>query len=925
MTDVNIRIGVDASGAASGSRVVVKSLGDVEAASRRTVSAAQNIKNTLAGAFAAIGVRSAVSEILRVGDSYAGLNGRLKLVTSSQQELLGVQSKVFEIAQQSGSAYLTLGDLYATTARNAKALGLSQASVLNITEAVSKSIQIAGGDAASSAAGIRQFGQALGSGTLRGDELNSILENTPRLAQAIADGLGVTQGQLRKLGAEGRLTSSAFSNALLSQLPKIESEFSTLPRTFSRARTELQNEFEKIIATADLTPVVSSVDELKKTISDPAIVSGVTSLATGLIGLSSVLITTGAKFADLGKNIGFFFANVSGQIGEAEQLRKKLEELNAARAQGSTGRFLSGFIGQRGSTASNAELDQEIIGTRDRLDQLTGLYTNANATLAAAQVTYSAIIRKIATETNPSELVALQAALLASKSRVDELTTAAAAQNPVLTANADASAAVALGAGKVATAKKSATETILEQIKQTKRETELILQGVSASDAATQAANELKGVKEGVIQQLLAANAAQTVANELVQQSKDDLNEQIDGERRLLDIKLELAKLRGDAASVGSLTRQGLTLDRSKDLAGPNQGPAQQLIDTQSTQASFDTVLRQAQQLQGGLQSQFQSYTQSIEAGILGTAEAQQLFGQSLDASGPKLQGFLDDLRMYAGELGPEAQQQVQGLTQQLVTLSNNIRTPTQRLLAEFSDVSAGIQQVGVDAFNGLADALTTFVTTGKLSFKSLADTIISELIRIQIQKAIAFAAGPAGGGGLLSIGLNALVGYAGAFAGGAGVSDALASAGQAGQAGSVNLGTQSPFGQVIYRAKGGTVPGSGTSDTVPAMLTPGEYVLRTAAVRRIGIATLDRLNQGSMSTRVQRFANGGLARAGESGSQRGQPSEGSAGPVFNMPLSVNAQGAVSPGEVLRLVSGALNQQERRLREQFARKQGVFA
>src|SRR5690606_1629264 len=96
-----------------------------------------------------------------------------------------------------------------------------------------------------------QLSQGLATGTLRGQDLNSVLSQAPRLAQAIADGLGVTVGRLRELGAEGKLSAEAVIGALESQAATIKREFESAVPTISTAVTRLGNSLVNLIATSD--------------------------------------------------------------------------------------------------------------------------------------------------------------------------------------------------------------------------------------------------------------------------------------------------------------------------------------------------------------------------------------------------------------------------------------------------------------------------------------------------------------------------------------------------------------------------------------------------------------------------------------------------------------------------------------------------
>lgn len=176
-----------------------------------------------------------------LADEYTRLTNQLKLVTTSSENLAAVQGELFRLAQETRSPLESTATLYAKIARNAAELGLGQQEVLGITKAVNQAIQVGGGTAAEASAGVIQFAQALASGVLRGDELRSILENMPRLAQGLAQGLGVSIGELRELGEAGALTSEKVIGALQKTAPGIAKEFAALTPTIGSAFTTLRN------------------------------------------------------------------------------------------------------------------------------------------------------------------------------------------------------------------------------------------------------------------------------------------------------------------------------------------------------------------------------------------------------------------------------------------------------------------------------------------------------------------------------------------------------------------------------------------------------------------------------------------------------------------------------------------------------------
>lgn len=259
---------------------------------------------TLKAAIATLGLGAAIKQVVSINDEYARITGRLKLVTSGTEQLAKVQESLFQVAQRTGVAYEETANLYAKVAKNAEALGLSQQQLLDFTEVTNQAIQVSGASAMEAAGGVRQLGQALASGALRGDEFNSLAENMPRLRDAIADGLGISIGELRKFAAEGKLTAEVVTQALLSQAATIKSEFAQLPRTVGRATQELENEVKRAIAGADISPLTSSIDNLKKTLSDPAVIQGIQSIAQGLISLAGLAAKAAGAFGNLGTSIG---------------------------------------------------------------------------------------------------------------------------------------------------------------------------------------------------------------------------------------------------------------------------------------------------------------------------------------------------------------------------------------------------------------------------------------------------------------------------------------------------------------------------------------------------------------------------------------------------------------------------------------------
>lgn len=191
------------------------------------------------------GVSLTLGSIVKTIDEWKVIEGQVNNVTKSQQESKAVQKEIYNIASRTRQQYKSTAELYTSVARNAQELKKSTKDILLFTEDVSNAMLLGGGDASSQQAALVQLGQALGSGTLRGDELNSIMEQAPRLAKAIAEGMGTTIGQLRQMGSEGKLTAQDVFNAIRGQSDRLKMELGKMPWTVGQATNKMQNAIGK--------------------------------------------------------------------------------------------------------------------------------------------------------------------------------------------------------------------------------------------------------------------------------------------------------------------------------------------------------------------------------------------------------------------------------------------------------------------------------------------------------------------------------------------------------------------------------------------------------------------------------------------------------------------------------------------------------
>ena len=261
-------------------------------------------------------------------DSYTELQNRIRLVTHSQTEMAQATESVFDISSRTNQSVGATAQIYQRFAQNADRLNLSQLQVAELTETVAKSVAISGASAGAAEAALMQFGQALGSAELRGDELNSVIEQTPPLAQAIADGLGVSVGALKDMGKNGELSINKVITALEKAKSSVDSDFEKRVKTLSMSYTNLETSFIKYAGEADRTYGITqklgeSVDFVSKNL-DQLITAAV--VLTGALAVGRI----SQYSAELAKSGIISAKNALAHIAEAKAIATKATAMRTA-------------------------------------------------------------------------------------------------------------------------------------------------------------------------------------------------------------------------------------------------------------------------------------------------------------------------------------------------------------------------------------------------------------------------------------------------------------------------------------------------------------------------------------------------------------------------------------------------------------------
>ncbi len=404
--DLIARIGGFQQGMDRASQSVTRTGAAADAASAR-VSAMQgqmlslsNMASSLAGPLASA---FSLSAIYKASEAYTSLTSRLKLVTETSAELATAQNAVFSIAQSAYQPLSATAELYQRIATNQKELKLSGEGVAGVVGTISKTLAISGASADSANAALIQLGQAFASGVLRGEELNSVMEQAPALAQAIAAGMGKTVGELRALGAAGLLTADSVVKALQAQEKAVADLFNKTAVTIGNSLTATNNSLTQFIGRMDQASGVSA-----------AISANIVKVSQSIDGLTKDFGATSKTFEQVSSAaetlayiIGTRMAVAALQGAASFAMATKASVMQAGALAYSTAQSI------RNTAAEAAAAKQTLLNAESK-------YADANAGMARANAEIAAAGQKVASDrmrqqSEINNLKSVQAALAAER------------------------------------------------------------------------------------------------------------------------------------------------------------------------------------------------------------------------------------------------------------------------------------------------------------------------------------------------------------------------------------------------------------------------------------------------------------------------------------------------------------------------------
>lgn len=345
-----------------------------------------------------------VKKVLSFADEYTELGNRIRLVTKDQTEQAAAMRDIFDISTRTYQSLSATGQVYTKLASAEEQLGRAQKNTASLTETVNKTIALSGVSATSAEAGLLQFSQALDKGVLNGQELTSVMVQTPALAKAIADGLGVPIGALKEMGENGELTAERVISALEKVKEKIDIDYATTVTTVGNAVEVLNTKAVKFVGELDKS--IGGSDKVAKSIlvvannMDAAVAAGL-----ALVGVWGS-IKVSRSIHD--------YASQRVEITQEKQLAQAVRERAAAITETTSATLRQATVDYQAMKARIDNLrvaQQQTIAERELLaTQLQG--SNAS-TRAAGMVQYNALKEqeKVITQ----QLVVAERELTASK------------------------------------------------------------------------------------------------------------------------------------------------------------------------------------------------------------------------------------------------------------------------------------------------------------------------------------------------------------------------------------------------------------------------------------------------------------------------------------------------------------------------------
>ena len=814
-----------------GAQQAAKNVAGIGAGAQTSAKGVDLLKRALL----ALGGAAAVRELVSLLDTFTNIQNRLRLVTKSTAELNVVTKELFAISKRTRTGFEGTATVFSRVALAAKDLGVSNKQTLEFTESLNQAVILSGVSAQEAQAGLIQLSQGLASNRLSGDELRSVLEQLPFVADVIARQLGVTRGELRKMGEDGKITAKIVLDAFKNAREELAERFAKTVPTVSQAFAVLKNNVIELIGALDSNVGIAGI--LAQTILALANNVGTLARLLGAAGLLGIIIALQAGFARLtvaaraftaalvanpvGALIKALVVVISLLISFSDKIRfggegaTTLADIFVAtfniisRVISSASAFIAGFISRLSGIGVSLETLKTFVVTT-----FTTFVKIIDGTLGVIAGSFVGLVRGLQFIPGAFKDLFIQAFNGVIGIVEKSINFILEKLNVVLEfAGLDTIGLVSIdrientAAGTFNRLGSVMKESILAGLDVRLIERTLAAIGTEAQGVTQERlGSEIvkKASEEFALSQLGQAGQDVTkAATDTTKKGKSfaDIKRELEQENALLQLNSQERERQAAIFSAEEALKRKLTEAEKQELTG--------LLLVNDALAARADILDE------------------IQAPQLELARGQQALNSLFSDGAITVEQYNQKLR----ELQLAA-------FQTDTTIEGGLRRGLLSIGQEFTNLSTLAESTLVNAFKGAEDALVEFAQTGKLSVKDLVDSIFNDLTRLAVRSAITgpiagFLSGqatggqPGGGGGFLA-GLGGLA--SSFFGGGGGTGGAVAAGAAAGGSTGAQAGLLASISGLFGFRDGGsfTVGGSGGPDSqfVGFKASPGEEVV---------------------------------------------------------------------------------------------------
>jgi tape measure domain-containing protein len=717
----------------------------------------------LRGALGALAAAFGTKEILRFADGVTNLRNRLLTLTPNLSDVDKQFKAVVAIANASRSPLDAVGQLYFTIARAGKELGISQREAAQITDSLSKALTSSGMSAEEAAGPLLQLGQALQSGRFQGDELRSILEGMPVVARALADEMGVTIGELRRLGSEGKITGDVFVRAMRSSKDAIDEAFGrttpTIGQSFQLISTSVSNFFDEFERnTGAFAAFAQNVKSIAQTLTELS--QSYKENAEGIKTLMNIVIALGAAW--------LVFARIIPAVAAAQNAII----LTTAAAGGAVGGLTTMVMGVIAGFKNFGLNILRAIGVMKSTLPVVGSLTAAIGALLKGLLRFAGVaglvialgealnwVVKKLTDFDVIDWVVEKFKDLGEwmgviETKQQELSDSAQPAIDALDDTASASAAAAAQAAELA----RKIEDVAIGLRSSARG---YYDNVRAQEESLRIANQQIGL--GQLQRNLIDSLRDSEMSYLMESRR--INDELAKARRsrlseeqaqvpLLEEQLRNLneRYKENLQTIKALALEQETLTRAREL---------ELYSISQSQRLTDELIKSQREMAKSSMSEIQRKYFDIAAAADDAARA-AIRAEQARRMEPLSSAEIEEYYARAREGVEQLQLEQQKLFESTRTFEAGWKRAFQSYADEATNAAKQAERIFQKTTDGMEDMIVNFAKTGKFEFKSFVNSILETLLRSQVQQLIAqlFNIGGGGGGGSRST-IGRLLGFA--------------------------------------------------------------------------------------------------------------------------------------------------------------------